>query len=261
MHAVVIGSEHIVPAHYEIDVLQRLSLHLAPKVVDAITVVSPSVKQLFPEPLQSEMVVVPNPVILHVEALADTVGEGLSKKTLLSVGRLSKQKDYTTLVEAFARIKTRQPDWNIRIVGEGPLRGPLERQVRDLGLKDRVVLAGTTRDVGKEYQSAQLFVLPSLYESQGLSAIEAIAHGLPVIAFDDCSGLSDFLIDNVNSQLVRGTDRVEALATALEVLMGDADKRASLVSPGSIDLHANNVDRVLDQWAGLLNRCKPSPVS
>lgn len=260
-NATIVGSEHIVPQHYESDFMQRAYLRLAPSIVDVFTGVSQSVRSLFPEPLRSQMVVVPNPISLDVDGRADPIGTAPGSKTLLSVGRLSKQKDYATLVDAFAIVAARYPDWNLRIVGDGPMRRSLEQQIQRHGLATRICLVGTTTNVGREYRAAQVFVLPSLYESQGLSAVEAIAHGLPVVAFEGCSGLSDFLVDGVNSVLVHGKDRIEALASVLDSLMKDGRMRASLVAPNSIDLRANDLEAVLDQWVELLNQYAPKTAS
>ena len=109
---------------------------------------------------------------------------------LLTVGRLAAQKDQATLLDALARLKDSQ--WRLTIVGDGPLRGDLERQTALLGLASRITFAGFV-DPLPHYAAADLFVLPSRWEGFPAVALEALAAGLPVIATDCAPGLTELL--------------------------------------------------------------------
>lgn len=146
----------------------------------------------------------------------------------------------------------RRADWDLRIVGEGHLRPALERQIADLGMVGRIELAGAVSDVGGEYAAAQLFALPSSYESFGLVTAEAFAHGLPVIGFADCPGTNTLVVDGINGLLVGGADRVSAFALGLKRLMGDADLRERLGSAAPATVAEFSTDRVIDAWEALL---------
>ena len=139
---------------------------------------------------------------------ADPIGgKGDHGKLLLSVGRLTEQKDYPTLIDAFALIADRVPDWDLRIVGEGECRNDLQERIVKAGLQERISLPGTTAEIWAEYANAQLFVLPSLYESQGLALAEALACGLPALGFAACTGVNSLIRPGQNGVLVSGADR------------------------------------------------------
>jgi GalNAc-alpha-(1->4)-GalNAc-alpha-(1->3)-diNAcBac-PP-undecaprenol alpha-1,4-N-acetyl-D-galactosaminyltransferase len=250
----LVASEHISYDHYRTRRFQAALLRLAPLVARAITVLSPSVRAGFPAAMRSRMTVVPNPVSVDVRQSADVVGNERPVKTLLAVGRLEDQKDHSTLIAAFARIAADFPDWRLRIVGEGVLRAQLEAQRRRLGLEDRVALPGAIRDVAAEYAAAQLFAMPSSYESFGLTTAEALGHGLPVIGFADCPGTNELIRDGVNGLLVAGPDRAAALADGLARLMASPELRAGLGAAGPASIEAFAPERVADIWEELLSR-------
>lgn len=245
-----VGSEHIIYEHYSNHPLQRFLLLAAGRFLAAVTAISTTMRDGFPEPLQSKMHAIPNPVRLIGRR---NRGERKMKaRTLLNVGRLEKQKDQATLIAAFAKVTGRFPDWRLRIIGEGPLRGGLEAQVAQLGLSDRIELPGAVSDIEREYAAADIFVMPSLYESFGLATAEALASGLPAIGFADCPGTNELIGDEVNGLLVRGEDRAEAIAAGLARLMGDDDLRAAIGAAGPASVEKYSLAAVADQWEVML---------
>ena len=109
---------------------------------------------------------------------------------LLTVGRLAVQKDQATLVDALARLKDRP--WRLTLVGDGPLRGDLQRQAARGGLAHRKNKAGCVAP--QPHNAApHHFLLPSRWEGFPAVALEALAAGLPVIATDCAPGLTELL--------------------------------------------------------------------
>ncbi len=248
----VVASEHIAYDHYRTRPLQAALLRLTPVLARAITVISPAIRDGFPAMLRRRMMVVPNPVGIHGGRNADVSGGAGSMKTLLSVGRLEEQKDHRTLIDAFARIAADFPDWRLRIVGEGSLHSSLEAQVKGLSLADRISLPGATSEIEEEYGAAQLFAMPSSYESFGLATAEALSHGLPVVGFADCPGTNELVQDGINGLLVEGRDRVGALAEGLAALMSSAERRKALGAAGTASISDFAPERVADRWEKLL---------
>jgi glycosyltransferase involved in cell wall biosynthesis len=192
--------------------------------------------------------VVPNPMTIDIEGRADVIAPSRSRKLLLSIGRLDSQKDHATLIDAFSRVAKRYSDWDLKIVGEGPLRKSLEQQIARLALKNRVHLPGPIREISSEYRNAQLFVLPSRYESFSLSTAEALAHGLPVIAFSDCPAIGHLIKSGKNGVLVTADrTRVEPLADVLGSLMQEPELRKRLAI-GAQSLPEYSLDGVLNRW-------------
>lgn len=250
----LVASEHISWDHYRSRPFQGLLLRLASVLAREITILSEPVRAGFPASLRRRMTVVPNPVDIEGHRPANVDGAEGAHRTLLAVGRLEPQKDHRVLIAAFARIAADFPDWRLRIVGEGILRKELEAQIAGLGLQDRVELPGATAQVDAEYAAAQLFVMPSAFESFGLATAEALGHSLPVVGFADCPGTNELVRDGVNGRLVAGLDREVALAEGLADLMASADLRRRLgqAGPGSVGSFAP--DRVVDIWESLLRR-------
>lgn len=249
----LIASEHSAPAHYDTRPLQRALMRLTPCLTRRMTVVSDQVLAQYPPKLRNNIVVIPNPVELAVSALADVTGPAGGRKTLLTVGRLAAQKDHVTLIAAFASIAGKFPDWDLRIIGEGELRSSLEAQIRVHGLEERISLPGATETVYSEYQKAQLFVLPSLYESLGLVLIEALAHGLPVVGFADCPGTNKIIGSGRNGILIAGHDRVANLSRGLETLMADEVLRMKLAQPLLTIPDEYRIEHVINRWEEILS--------
>lgn len=245
-----IGSEHIVYSHYRDRPLERMLLSIAVPFLYAVTAISEDMRRGFPWPVRRRMTIIANPVAQHSGCRADVVGG--ARKVLLSVGRLEAQKDHRTLIAAFGSIAGKFPEWILRIVGEGMLRPQLELQVRELGLQGRVEMPGATPDVAGEYARAQLFVVPSSYESFGLATAEALAHGLPAVGFADCPGTNELIEDGISGLLVSGADRVAALAHGLSRFMESAElrQRAGAQAPRKPAMFAPEV--VAQRWADLI---------
>ncbi|MEM2568314.1 MAG: glycosyltransferase, partial [Candidatus Bathyarchaeia archaeon] len=153
---------------------------------------------------------------------------------ILGVGRLHVQKDFPTLIQAFALVRQNRP-CRLVILGEGEERPKLERLVRELGLENDVSLAGFEPNPFKFMKNASVFVLSSKYEGFGNVIIEALACGCPVVSTDCPSGPSEILEDGKWGKLVPVGD-VEAMAKAiLETLDNPPDRKA--LQQRAMDFH------------------------
>ena len=247
-----IGSEHIVAEHYRTRPFQRALLLAASPWLTAITVLSQRIKDQYLLPIRRRMVPIPNPVM---PAIGEASPGALKRRyTVLSIGRLDTQKDHPTLLKAFARVAAAYPEWDLRILGEGPMRPLLQEMVADLHLDRRVSLPGVTPDVAEEYRGADIFVLPSLYESFGLAAAEAMSYGLPVVAFADCPGTSELIQHAENGMLVPPQpNRSVGLAKTLEQLISQPQLRSQLGSAARLAAsRMPSVSGICTQWENLL---------
>jgi glycosyltransferase involved in cell wall biosynthesis len=255
-----VASEHIVYSHYHNLIIERTSLNLTARFFHTITAISEEMRRGFPDQIRSRMRVVPNPVGVSADACADVRGGAV--KVLLSVGRLEPQKDQRTLIAAFARLAPKFPDWRLRILGEGVLRAELEAQIEGLGIADKVALPGATADIASEYLGAQLFAMPSAYESFGLATAEAMAHGLPAVGFADCPGTNELIVDGESGLLVEGEDREAALADGLARLTASEELRVCMGAAAPARVAPFAPARVVDRWETLLEAAaqrRPAP--
>lgn len=141
---------------------------------------------------------------------------------IISVGRLELQKDYPTLIRAFAELR-KQRLARLLILGEGKERGSLERLIHDLNLEEDVVLAGFVNNPFAYMNKASLFVLSSKYEGFGNVLVEAMACGTPVVSTDCPSGPAEILENGRWGKLVPVGDS-SALAKAMAESLDETDR-------------------------------------
>ncbi|MGB4058435.1 MAG: glycosyltransferase family 4 protein [Alphaproteobacteria bacterium] len=242
-----IASEHIVPQYYKNRKLEFFALVFCGLLLRRITVLSDSVKNLYPRILRSRMVSIANPVCFFARD-----DRRRDSKIILNIGRLTAQKDQETLIDAFAFLAKEFPDWILRIIGEGELEEKLKHQIGTLGLSARVILAGTTSDIEKEYRAAAFLAVSSRYESFGLVTAEAMACGLPVVGFADCPGTNELIIDGENGFLVRGEQRARAFSEKMATLMRSVDIRLTMGERGVRAVEKFAPEKIIDKWENII---------
>jgi len=191
--------------------------------------------------------VIPNPVPVHMLDICQRARGGEIKR-LLAVGRLDEGKQFGVLIKVFASLARHYTHWFLRIVGEGPLRATLQRQIVELDLEGRVELPGQTAHIGEALAESDAFVLTSKYEGFPNALLEAMVVGLPCVTFDCPSGPREISMDGQTALLVPLNDE-QALGCALERLMVDADLRQTLGSLARASvLERFALEKVLAQW-------------
>lgn len=199
-------------------------------------------------------VAIPNPVQLP-EALtvAGSEAELLRRQPIVvSVGRLVPEKDYPTLLRAFARLLVMgtAPDARLVILGEGPERGNLEAIARDLGITERLAMPGH-RPPWPELANARCFALSSWSEAFGNVVVEALAHGLPVVATR--SGGPEEILDGGRLGALVGSGDADAFARALANALqspGPPQPRIERAATFSFDRGFAAYARMIDDVAG-----------
>jgi glycosyltransferase involved in cell wall biosynthesis len=165
---------------------------------------------------------------------------------VLAVGRLTKQKDFPTLIQAFAQVrKTRQA--RLLILGEGPDREALEALVNRLGLENDVAMPGFVDNPYAFMSRASVFVLSSLWEGLPTVLIEALYCGRPIIATDCPSGPREILANGQHGRLIPLAD-ITALAQAIE-----AGLAGEIPHPKTESWQPYTTEVVVDQYLDLLS--------
>jgi GalNAc-alpha-(1->4)-GalNAc-alpha-(1->3)-diNAcBac-PP-undecaprenol alpha-1,4-N-acetyl-D-galactosaminyltransferase len=253
----IIVTEHNDPQIFSYGRVWETLRHLTYRYSTVVVSVSQGVDRSFKALPQHKRAVIYNPIIIQesdaVESLPPDVD--VNKNWLVSMGRLTEQKGFDRLLQAFKKIALQHDNWQLLILGQGKLKEQLERMRDDLGLSHRVVFVGSLRNPFPVLRRAKLFVMASRNEGFPMAHGEALACGLPVIATDCPSGPREMIRDKIDGLLVPNGD-VDALATAMEQLMSDEGQRRYLASNAREVTQRFNIETILDNWEELFARFK-----
>jgi glycosyltransferase involved in cell wall biosynthesis len=217
--------------------------------IDRIGVLLPEYRMWYPPALTERVVIIPN----AVRPAAPEALQEQRQPVILAVGRLAQVKRHDLLLRAFARLKDRFPDWELQIYGTGPLEAELTSLRDELGLAGRAHLMGHTKQIDEIYAKSAILAHPARYEGFPLAVTEALASGLPVVGFADCSGLNQLVQDGRNGVLVEPVeDRVVAFSRALADLMSRPALRALLGAGGVRSMVRYAPEGIYDLWEELL---------
>ena len=218
---------------------------MAYSMADGILEQTENNKKYFHGKLYKKTDVIYNPIIMDDEF----VGKALAcnkKKKIVSVARLTEQKNQKMLLLAFKAFLLTHPGYKLIIFGEGPYRSQLEKIVLDLGLNESVELPGAVKDVWNKIVDAECFVLSSWFEGMPNALLEAMCLGLPCIS-TKVSGAVDLIRTGENGILVDLDDH-EQLAGALCNLI-DNKFNQQVIGKNATQLYELlHIDSISKQW-------------
>lgn len=206
-------------------------------------------RNYFSKAIQQKSVIISNPIDLGEKA-----GMGLATKKrheIVSVGRLMPQKNQAMLLRAFAKISADFPEYCLTIYGEGPERELLEKLAGELGIKERVNLPGSVKDVHHRIACCELFILSSNYEGMPNALIEAMCLGLPCIS-TNVSGAADLIVSGENGLIIEVGD-TEALTHQMKQLLSDQGQR-DRYARNAVELNSKlEVDKIVKEWISFIS--------
>jgi len=168
---------------------------------------------------------------------------------ILSAGRFSDQKDFETLIRAFAQVVDNQ-DARLVLLGDGANRTELESLVTQLGIEEQVDFLGFKNNPYKYMRQADLFVLSSHYEGLPNVLIEALGVGTPVVATDCPSGPREILLDGRGGELVPVGD-VSEMANAITSTLTNPDTAANKLETARAHLNRFTPEKAVDEYLSL----------
>jgi glycosyltransferase involved in cell wall biosynthesis len=246
----VIVSERSDPAVYRIGRVWEQLRWLTYMFADGIVVQNTGALAYFQPRFHGRTTVIPNPVVKPPVG-EHQVTRSQHSHSVIAMGRLSQEKRFDLLLLAFAQLKERHPNWNLTILGEGPLRQVLESLRDQLGLTSRVFLLGYVRNTYYHLEKADLFVMCSRFEGFPNALCEAMACGLPVISTDCPSGPREIIRGGENGLLVQPED-VNVLALAMDSLMSDEKERKRLGSRAVEVIERFSLEKIMRMWEEVL---------
>lgn len=221
----------------------NLVTHL--KKLDKLVVLTEKDREAWTE--LSNVKVIPNPLSFT----PNNISTQTSKK-VVAVARYSHEKGIDLLLKAWAIAEKNTEEWRLDVFGDGN-RESFEQLIDQLGIdRKRCALHGRTNNVEQEYVNSSLFVLSSRFEGFGMVILEAMACGLPVVAFDCPWGPRTIIAEGEDGLLVENGN-IKALADGLSKLMNNNSLRF-LMSKVCVNKVNNYViDRIAEQWNSLFN--------
>ncbi|MFJ2198264.1 glycosyltransferase family 4 protein [Streptomyces violaceusniger] len=148
---------------------------------------------------------------------------------IAAAGRLVRGKRFDLLIDAFAEVTAKFPAWRLRIYGGGAEKERLAERIERLGLSGSAELMGSYSPIEEEFAKASLVAVASDAESFGMTIVEAMRCGVPVVSTDCPLGPAEIIEDGVTGRLVPTGD-AQALASALMDLMADAPARRAMAA-------------------------------
>lgn len=207
-----------------------------------------TIRGFYPPRIAHRATVIPN--VVEAPQIARQPHEG---KLLVAAGRLDRQKGFDLLIDAFALIAPRFPEWSLVIWGEGQERAALEAQIAARGMGERISLPGNSPRPVSWVENADLYVMSSRYEGFGNVLVEAMQSGLPAITFDCNFGPRDIVRDGEDGLLVTPED-MNALAFSLARAMGDPAFRERLATTAKRSAQRFNRSSVVSLWDSLIDK-------
>ncbi|BCL18441.1 glycosyltransferase family 4 protein [Streptomyces tuirus] len=228
-HVLRVGQEHLTLDNHSPRL--RTALRRAYRRLDVITTVTEADAAAYRRKMWLPGV--------HVEALPNSVPDPAlppadsTAKVVIAAGRLVPVKRYDLLIEAFAPVAAAHPDWQLRIYGKGEEQPRLRELIERLGLWNNVFLMGAATPMEAEWAKGSIGAAASNFEPFGMTIVEAMRCGLPVVSTDCPYGPGEIIQDGTDGRLVPVGDR-DALAAALLELVGD-DERRRRMSRAALD--------------------------
>lgn len=174
----------------------------------------------------------------------------LTGKRVLAVGRYVYQKGFDLLLQAWAQIEKRVPDWTLDVFGQGDAQ-PYEQLIDQLGIdRSRCHLNGPTEHIRDEYAASSLFVVSSRFEGLSMALIEAMSFGLPVVSFACPCGPRDVIEHGVDGLLVE-KENTDELARRMIEVMEQPELARRLASAALQKAGQFRIEVLAEQWKTL----------
>ena len=210
---------------------------------DGIVFQTKDVQACFPKRVIKKSIVIHN---MLMDDNLPVAKYGVKNKEIVGIGRLSKQKNFKLLIDAFSEIES--GEYVVKIYGEGPLREELEEQITRLHLEKKVFLMGRVDRVADHINYSDIFVLSSDWEGMPNALMESMAMGLACIATDVSTGGSRALIANMKNGIIVPVGDKESLKEAMRKLIVDKVFRLQISKEASNIRKTHSKSMIVPLW-------------
>lgn len=207
-------------------------------------------KEYFRGKLYQKTDIIFNPITMDKDDIGSAL-TSLKNNTIVTAGRLVKQKRHDLLIRSFSRFEKEHAGYKLIIYGEGPERNNIETLVKTLHLEGVVELPGNTKDLWNKIKSAKMFIMTSSFEGMSNSMIEAMCLGIPTIS-TKVSGATD-LINHNNNGILIDIDDEESAYKAMCKIADNQSFSDKLSINGSNIYNELRVENISKQWIKYIN--------
>lgn len=239
----VIISERNNPLYDPPNKFWRVARKIVYPYADGIVFQSEGAKKYFSKRIQNKGYIIKNPLSNELPLKKNYN----IKKEIITVGRLSEQKDQKTLINAFYILKKKYPEYKLTIYGEGKLRQELQNLINELNLEDSISMPGTIKNIYERIIQADMFVFTSIYEGYPNSLIEAMSTGLPVISTDCDYGPREIIENDKNGILVPIGNYIE-IANKMEKIIENKEFAKKLGAEATKIRDELQCNKIIDEW-------------
>ena len=215
--------------------------------LDYFVLVSRDLTDFYKTRVKPKCVYIPNLV-----SKADSISD-LKSKNLVSIGRLSKEKGFTNLIDVFALVHMVHPDWKLNIIGDGEEKDRIINRINKYGLSDSVIMHGFLNkdDVGRVLSKSSIYVMTSFTESFGIVLLEAFSYGVPSVAFDSAEGAREIITNNWDGYLIKDRN-IEEMAKRICRMIQNYGRRYVMGQNAIDKANKYSLEEVRDKWIKIL---------
>ena len=250
-HVAVVGWEHMHLEAREMYPRMMQRLRLTVPRLDGLVTLTKGDSRAWAERLDDVDVVlqaIPNAVPWEV-----TEASPLDQKVVVSGGRFVERKGFPRLVQAYAPVARKHPDWQLHLYGRGEQEDEVAAEIRRQGVEHQVIMKGHSDEFDKVLGEATIFANGALYEGFGMVMTEALSKGVPLVAFDVPIGPREIVEDGVNGRLIPDGD-MSGFADALLELIEDENLRRRLGANAQETARKYEIEAIGRSWDDLLDR-------
>lgn len=248
--------QHICWEHFNFNVdlgvsFRGLGRKWAAKYCDYVVTLTRRDKELWEQGLKNikaKIVPIANPT--PYENIENT--PSLEYKTILAMGRLTYQKGFDLLLDAWALVCKKNHDWTLKIVGSGEDELKLKEQAKRLAIENRVIFISATKNVQQYFRTSSFFCLSSRFEGFGMVMIEAQSFSLPIIAFNCDAGPSDIIENEMNGFLVACNDFQKLSERIIQSILMNQDQYNRFSDSAKNSSRGYALSNIIDHWLRLV---------
>ena len=193
----------------------------------------------------NKVVAIPNPLTCVPKQVST-----LENKIVITAGRLVGTKNFSSLINVWAKVMERHPDWKLQIWGVGDLQERLKNQIKQMGLTGSAHLMGYSSEILNEFSKASIFVSSSISEGFSLATLEAMSVGIPTVVYNCPGGISYVVKDGETGYLIPLHDE-EAFVERVCQLIENEDQRRAMGMAGLRESEKYKMDIIIQRWMAL----------